>query len=122
MAEPASDVTRLGLLVGEHERGRGAVASGPSGAAGAVHVVLVLLRRVEVDHVRDVVEVEPSCRDVGGNQRRHVSALEAVQSPLAGLLRHVSMHRDGAHVVAGQLLHEAVGAPLRPDEDEREPV
>src|SRR3569832_607537 len=50
----AADVV---LLVGEHEGDAVAAAAGTAGAADAVHVALVVLRRIEVDHVRDVLQV-----------------------------------------------------------------
>ena len=44
------------------------------GAADAVDVALVVLRRIEVDHVGDVVEVEAARGDVGRDERRHLAA------------------------------------------------
>src|SRR5204862_2596805 len=76
MAEPARDAARLGLLLGKHQGDRGSTSPGPPGAPRAVDVALVLVGRIEVDHVRDVVEIEPSGGDVRGNQRRAVAALE----------------------------------------------
>jgi hypothetical protein len=77
----------LGLLVGEDERDRGAAASSASRATGAVDVVLVLLGRIEVDHLRDIVEVESSRGDVGGNERLDAPTLESGEGSLAGVLR-----------------------------------
>src|SRR4051812_34988252 len=83
VAEPVRDAARVGLLLRQDEGDRLAAAPGAAGAARAVDVVLVLLRRVEVDHVRDVVEVEAACRDVRGDERRHLAALEAGKRALA---------------------------------------
>ena len=63
------------------------------GAADAVHVRRVVLRRIEVDHVRDVVEVEPARGDVRRDERRHVAAAEPRQRALARALRHVAVQR-----------------------------
>src|SRR5439155_3268356 len=106
VTEPSGDPARLGLLVREDEGDRRSAAAGPARAAGAVDVALVLVRRVEVDHVRDVVEVEAAGGDVGGDQRRDLAGLEAGQRPLAGALRHVAVHRGGGDAMPGQLLHE----------------
>src|SRR5690348_3172707 len=62
--EPCRDATDVGLLLGEHQRDPLAGASGPTGAADAVHVALVVLGRIEVDHVADRLEVEPARGDV----------------------------------------------------------
>ena len=70
VAEAAGDTARVGLLLGQDEGDCGAAAPRPAGAAGAVHVALVLFRRIEVDHVGDVVEVEAAGGHVGRDQRR----------------------------------------------------
>ena len=56
-------------------------AAGAAGAADAVRVGLLVLGRVEVDDVRDVVEVEPAGGDVGRDQRRDLAGLEARRAP-----------------------------------------
>src|SRR6266550_52197 len=76
-----SVAARLGLLIGEDEGDRRAAAARSAGAAGAVNVPLVLVRRVEIDHVRDVVEVEAAGGDIGGDERRDLAGLEAGQCP-----------------------------------------
>ena len=59
--------TRLRVKTGHTAGCRAAARAG--GAPDAVHVGLAVLRRVEVDDVRDVDEVEAACRDVGRNER-----------------------------------------------------
>src|SRR5205085_7696242 len=114
VTQPPGDAARLGLLVGQDERDRRAAAAGPAGAAGAVDVALVLVRRIEVDHVRDVVEVEAARGDVGGDERGDLAGLEAGQGLLPGALRRVAVHRGGFGTVAGGLLREPGGGPPRP--------
>src|SRR3954447_14104406 len=79
VTEATCELPDVGLLLGEHERDAGAAAAGAAGAADAVHVVLVAVRRVEVDHVRDVVDVEAACGDVGRDQGRDLPRLEPRQ-------------------------------------------
>src|SRR3954468_7480254 len=43
-------------------------AAGPAGPADAVHVTVAILGCVEVDHMRDVVDIEAAGRDVCGHQ------------------------------------------------------
>ena len=122
MALEARDAADVGLLLGQDERDPGAAAAGAAGAADAVRVGVGLLGRVEVDHVRDVVDVEPARGDVGRDERAHLARVEARERPLALRLRLVAVDRDRVDVVAAQLLDEPVGAGLRADEDEREPA
>ena len=69
MAGKASDATDVRLLLREHERDSDAATSRATGSADAVDVAGVLRRRIEVDHVRDVDEVEPARRDVCRDER-----------------------------------------------------
>src|SRR3954454_5996763 len=58
--ELGRDPAHVELLLGRDEGDRFAAAAGACGAADAVDVVLVVGRRVVVDHMRDVLEVEPT--------------------------------------------------------------
>ena len=57
-------------LLGAHQRERVARRVHAAGAADAVHVVLGRVRHVEVDDVRDVVDVDAARGDVGRDQDR----------------------------------------------------
>ena len=50
------------------------VRAGAAGAADAVHVALAVVRRVEVDDVRDAVDVDAAGGDVGRDQRVDAAA------------------------------------------------
>src|SRR6266481_8515122 len=63
-----SNATHVALLIRKDERAAAAGATGTAGPSDTVHVALVVLGRVEIDDVADVVEVETSSGDVGGNQ------------------------------------------------------
>src|SRR6185312_8958346 len=58
----------LAGLVRQQHRQHGAGRTGPGRTAGAVQVVLVVRRRVEVHNQVDVVDVDAAGRDVGGHQ------------------------------------------------------
>ena len=77
-----------------------AAAAGAAGAADAMDVALVVLGRIEVDHVRDVGQVEPAGGDVGGDERRHLAGAEPGERPLALALRHVAVERERRDVAA----------------------
>src|SRR3954454_22842240 len=92
--EDRSDTTDVVLLVREDERAAAAGAAGAAGPPHAVHVALVVLGRVEVDHVADVVEVEAAGRDVCRDERRGAPRTEALERALALRLAEISVHRD----------------------------
>ena len=111
LADAPRDMAHLGLLLGKDERDAGAVPSGASRAPHPVRVAGVVGRRIEVDHVRDVVEVEAAGRDIGRNERRDCPPRTG-RGPFAAALVHVSVHRDGLDLVAPKSVDEPVGASL----------
>ena len=90
-----------------------------AGAADAVHVALAILRRIEVDDVRDAVDVDAARGDVGGDERVDAAGLEARERLLALALGLVAVHRDGRLALRREALDEPVGAALGAHEDER---
>src|SRR3954447_15201447 len=118
VAEAAGRAARPRPLLGEDERPRGAAAPRAAGAAGAVHVALVLVRRIEVDDVADVLDVEPAGGDVGRHEHRRLAVVEAVERALAGALLEIAVDRRGVDAALLEPGCEGVGAALRPREDE----
>ena len=116
------DAADVGLLLRQDERDAGAATTGPAGAADAVRVRVRLFGRIVVDHVGDVLDVEPARGDVGGDEGAHLARVELRERPLALGLPLVAVDRDRVDVVAAQLLDEPVGTGLGAHEDEREPA
>ena len=69
-------------LAALNQRDDHAGGAGPGRTAGAVQVVLVVVRRVEVHDQVDVVDVDAAGRDVGGDQDTGMPGGERVQGPL----------------------------------------
>ena len=61
------EITDFGLLIIGHHGDHGSLGTSASGTSGAVHVDLVIDRRIEVDHERDIVDVNPARGDIGGD-------------------------------------------------------
>ena len=81
--ELAGELRDVAVLVWRQERDPDARAAGAAGAADAVHVGLAVGGRVEVDHVRDPLHVDPARRDVGRDERVDRAGLEAGECLLA---------------------------------------
>ena len=93
-------------------------AAGATRSADAVDIILGRARRVEVDHVRDRVDVEAASGEVGRDERRNATRLETSQRALAGVLRHITVHDGDAEVVvACEPAREPVGSRLGPTRD-----
>src|ERR1700682_2789666 len=73
------DAADVCLLIGEHEGAALAGAGGPAGASDAVRVTLVVLGRIEVDHVSDRLEIEAAGGDIGGDECRHLATAKLLE-------------------------------------------
>ncbi len=81
-------------------------------------IVLGRMRHVEIDHLRQPLDVEAARGDVGGDQHRGLAGLEIFQRDQALGLRLVAVDGVGVDVVAPQLVREAVRADARAAEDQ----
>ena len=95
-----------------HERHRLASRAGAARAADSVHVVLGHVRHVVIDHVRQLLDVEPSGRNIRRYEHAKFAVLEALQGARARVLALVAVDGVGLDAVALELLGEPVGAAL----------
>src|SRR4051795_3328327 len=112
-AQVGGDAAEVLRLLGAVERDADAAASRAAGAPDAVHVALAVGGRVEVDDVRDAVDVDAARGDVGRDERVDRAGLEAGERLLALALGLVAVHGDGRHAGGAEAPHETVGAALR---------
>src|SRR5215212_3348876 len=119
--EVPGDPADLRRLVAHHEGDAHPSAPRAAGPPDPVYVAVAIRGCVEVDDVRDVVDVESARGDVGRDQGLDLAGLEPGQRPLALTLRLVAVHRDRVDRLRAQALDQAVGTPLRAYEDERAP-
>jgi len=76
MPEPLGEPRDVGLLLRQDEGHAGPAPAGAPRAADAVDVVVVRPRRIEVDHMRDVIDVESTGGDVGRDEGLHLAGSE----------------------------------------------
>src|SRR5690606_25007651 len=108
-------------LVGADEADHGALGAGTAGATRAVHVVLGVLGRVEVDHAGDAVDVDATSRDIGGDDGTGPPLAEVLERTLTLVLAAVAMDRRSGHATLVELLGDTVGAALGAAEHDRRP-
>ena len=103
----------LVLCLGNEGEGLPARA-GATGPADAVDVRLGVLRQVEIDHVVDPLDVDPPCREVRRDERRHRPAAEGLEDALAPPLRHIAVECldpvAKPREIPGELVHPPLGA------------
>src|ERR1700722_773989 len=90
-----------GQLVPVHQRDRDTGLAGPAGAADAVHVGVLVVRALVVDHVGDVVDVDSAGRHIGGDQYVDVAGAELLECLLAGDLTQVTVHSPDGETAFG---------------------
>ena len=117
-ADRLLDLGQTFVLFRAHQRDRRAGGAGAAGAADAVHVVVGRVRQVEVDDVRQLLDVEAARRDVGRDQHADLARLEVVERLHALGLRAVAVDRGRVHALAVQLVGEPVRADPGRDEDQ----
>src|SRR6185436_11787224 len=99
---------------GHHDREGVARGLRTPGPANAMHVILRMLRHVEVDDVTDIGDVETARRDVGGNEHLVTAVAEAVQGLLPFALCPVGMQDRDGMIAALELAPDAVRAMFGP--------
>ena len=77
------------VVLRRHQHGGEALASRPSRASDAVDVGVGRIREVEVDDVRDLLDVDAARRDVGRDEALEFALLEARQRALARIFQVV---------------------------------
>ena len=102
LADQLLDCRDASGVGGRNDGDRGAAASGAPGAADAMHVVVGVMRDVEVEDVADGGNVEAACGHVGGNQQRDFVLAELIERGRARRLVHVAVQRDRGKAVADE--------------------
>src|SRR5690606_23305808 len=95
-----------------HQRQGHAFATGTASTANTVNVVFRHVRQFEVDHVRQLIDVQTASGNVGSNQHHNLAVLETGQRTGTSRLALVAMQGFGGHTVLGQFFGQAVGAVL----------
>ncbi|MGA8297307.1 MAG: hypothetical protein WB770_09720 [Acidimicrobiales bacterium] len=88
------ELFRVGLLIRAYERNDFAMSTSTTGPTRAVDVSALVSWWIEVDHARDIVHVDTSCRDVGADEHLRVTSLEERKRTFALSLRTVAVDRD----------------------------
>ena len=113
------DVEQQSLLARLGERDGHTLATGSADTTDAVHVALRGRRHVVVDHVRQRVDIEPACGDVGRDQQLGGAVAKAAHDAVALRLIHSAVQRLGAISATVHRLGQLVDLDARAAEDER---
>ena len=78
-SEQALDRMQSGDLVGADQGHGMSFLAGTSRPADSMNVILRHMRQIEVDHIRQRIDIEPASGDIGGNQHADTAGLEIRQ-------------------------------------------
>src|SRR5262249_16679193 len=90
------------VVDGRDDRYRGAAAAGATGSADSVHVVVGMMRHVEIQNVADLGNIETASGDVRRDQQLGLAATEAVQCRHPPCPSHIAVQRDRVEFVPQQ--------------------
>ena len=107
----------LSVILGDEGEGF-AFPLGATGSADSMGVGLSGIGDVEIDHMRDPLHIDSSCRDVGGHQDIELPLAESIHRPVTLVLGHVSLQSDGTVPIVIQFLCELPRSSLGPGEDD----
>lgn len=94
------------------ERDREPLGSGAPGPADAVHMRLLLIMRVVVDHSGHIRDIQTAGRDIGREHALRAPFLKGFEMPIAFVLLQITMQRHGLDAPAVELLIQLVALPF----------
>lgn len=89
-----------------------------TGTTDTMEVVLLLLREVIVDDEGDLLDIDTTGEQVGGDEDTGGAGAEGIHDVLTLLLGHLTVHAGDGVVSAGHLLGELVDFPAGVAEDD----
>ena len=91
---------------------------GPGGATDPVEVGFLILRALVVDDMGDVLDVDPTCRDIGSDEDVDLAVAERPQGLFAGPLAEVAVNRSCGKPTVDEFFGDFGRGPLGPTEDD----
>src|SRR5438445_4366625 len=119
LVEQTTDIAQQARFVARDERYGEAFRSRTASAADAMHVVLGDHTQVEVYYLRQLVNVETACGDVGRDEHGDLAVLEVGERTRARALALVAVDRGGAQARLFEEGRELVRAVLGAAEHQR---
>ncbi len=106
------DVFQIAHFFAVHQRQGRAAGSGAACAANAVHIIFGHVGQFKIDHLRQLVDIQPARGNVGCHQHADFAALEASQRLGTRALAFVAMNGGSGNIVLDEFLRQLVGAML----------
>ena len=116
--EQTFDTAELLALIAGNQRDGTPAGTGATGTSDPVNVVFRDIGQFVVHDLRQLLDIQATCRDIGGNQHAHFAVLETGQCLGTGILALVAMNRRGADAGLLELGRQTIGPMLGTREDQ----
>ena len=113
------NVTDLPDFAGRHKCNGFPLFPGTARAPHTVNVDFRTLRNGIVDHMGQIIYIDPPGGNIGSNQQREVFCLEPVDDPRPQNLRHIPVESLHRVMLLFQLLHHLIHIPFGAAENQR---
>lgn len=100
---------KVTIIIGD-EVDRDTLATEAARATDAVDVLLEVAREIVVDHERNLVNIDTTSEQVGGDENTRRARAELSQDDLALLLRDITVSRRDGEVTLAELLSQPVNS------------
>lgn len=110
---------QLASFAWPHEGDGHAGASRTSSSPNPVHIDFRILRKVEVHHVCDVIDVDATCSHIGCDDHVHLLGTKAGHHLLSRLLAEITVQGGSRNAALHQRFHDIGSACARAHEDQR---
>jgi hypothetical protein len=111
------DIPQIGPFEIITEGNSDATTASPPGPSDAMDITFGLVGKVVVEDVADLLHINPTGGNIGGNEQHHGAILETRQGPIASPLRLVAVNCLRPNLGPHQLLAEAIGSVLGAGKD-----
>jgi hypothetical protein len=90
----------------------------PSGPPDAVNIIFRVHGKIKIHNVRYAIHIDPSCRNIGGDEHAHISGFKGSQGVEALILGTIRMEGGRGNLRSCQTLGDSIGAVFCSRENE----
>lgn len=114
----AFDFLHHGGIIGDDKVDGNSLPSETTRATNAMEVVLLLLREVVVDDDRDLLDVDTTGKEIGGDEDTSLAIAELLHDGVALILTHISVQGRDSKVLTKERLSELLDLAASVTEDD----
>src|ERR1700744_4530785 len=96
------------------KRKRNTAGAGPARSADTVNIGLGNIGQLEIDHMREIVDIDTPCSDIGRYEDTRLPVLKVYERSLPGVLRFVTVNGFGTDTRPRDAWGPLIGPMFRP--------